>query len=230
MAKVNTKEILEAFGGKENIASAVHCQTRLRVTPKDKSKVDVAALKKIDGVIGVVEGASQVQCVIGPDVADVYNEFVDLAGVASEDAIDENLDEQKLLKEDLKNKKGKGLTKVFETIAAIFNPIVPSLAGCGFLSAIVMIAMQFGASMSDPTFKVFVTISMAVFTFIPFLLACSTAEVFKMNKYVALTICAAMMAPAWATLIADGTATYSFLGIPFRVIDYSSSVLPILYI
>ncbi len=226
MAKIPVAEIVAAFGGKENIALAAHCATRLRVTPKDRAKVDMKALKAVDGVLAVVDGATQVQVVIGPEVNSVYREFVQLTGVSEQAAIDENLDRQDL-KEELKNKKGGLLTRFFETVARIFNPIVPALAGCGILSAGIMVAMAFGASPSSPTFSHIVTISMAVFTFIPFLLASSTAKVFKMNEYVALTICAAMMAPAWANLIAGGTATTTFLGIPFRVINYGSSVLPI---
>ena len=226
MVKVDVSEILKAMGGKENIESCAHCATRLRVTPKDKSAVDVGALKKIDGVLGVVEGATQTQIIIGPEVATVYADFVAAAAIREEAAIDENLDAADL-KESLKNKKGAGLTLFFETVARIFNPIVPALAGCGFLSACIMIAMQFGASTASPTFSHIVTISMAVFTFIPFLLASTTADVFKMNRYVALTICAAMMAPAWSNLISAGTAYSTFLGVPFRVINYSSSVLPI---
>ena len=226
MAQVSVNEIIEAMGGRENIASAAHCATRLRVTPRDKSKVDKAALKKIDGVLGVVDGATQTQIIIGAEVNKVYKDFVAAAGVGEEAAIDENLDSADL-KETMKNRKGAFLTLFFETVARIFNPIVPALAGCGFLSACIMVAMKLGASMSSPTFSHIVTISMAVFTFIPFLLASTTAEVFKMNRYVALTICAAMMAPAWGNLISAGTAYSSFLGIPFRVINYSSSVLPI---
>lgn len=221
--KIPVAEIVAGFGGKANIAQAAHCATRLRVTPKDRSKVDVKALKAIDGVLSVVEGATQIQVVIGPEVSNVYREFVQLTGVAEEAAIDENLD----IKDTLKNKKGGLLTRFFETVARIFNPIVPALAGCGILSAFIMVAMAFGASTSSPTFAHIVTISMAVFTFIPFLLASSTAKVFKMNEYVALTICAAIMAPAWANMIAGGTETSTFLGIPFRVINYGSSVLPI---
>ena len=229
MSKVSVKDIVAALGGKSNIVQATHCATRLRVTPKDKAGVDQEALKKIDGVLGVVDGATQVQVIIGPEVTSVYREFVELTGVSEEAPIDENLDNEKVIKEDLKNKKGSFLTLFFDTVAQIFNPIVPALAGCGFLSAIIMVAMAFGASTSNPTFANFVTISMAVFTFIPFLLAASTSKVFKMNQYVALTICAAMMAPAWADMIAAGTSTSSILGIPFTVIDYSSSVLPIVF-
>lgn len=225
-AKIPVADIVAAFGGKENVAQAAHCQTRLRVTPKDRSKVDMKALKAIDGVLAVVDGATQVQVVIGAEVSHVYTEFVQLTGVDEQAAIDEDLEKQDL-KEALKNKKGSLLTSFFEIVARIFNPIVPALAGCGILSAAIMIAMALGADASNPTFSHIVTISMAVFTFIPFLLASSTAKAFKMNEYVALTICAAMMAPAWANLIAGGTATTTFLGIPFRVVDYSSSVLPI---
>ncbi len=226
MSKISVEKIVTAFGGKENIAAAAHCATRLRVTPKDKSKVDMSALKAVDGVLTVVDGATQTQVVIGPEVSNVYREFIGLTGISEQEAINENLD-GKSLKEDLKNKKGGLLTLFFETVARIFNPIVPALAGCGILSAGIMVAMAFGASMSSPTFSHIVTISMAVFTFIPFLLASSTAKVFKMNEYVALTICAAMMAPAWAKLLAAETMTSTFLGIPFRVINYNSSVLPI---
>ncbi len=226
MAKINVQEIVANLGGIENIASATHCQTRLRVTTKDKNKVNLDGLKKIEGVMGVVDGATQTQIVIGAEVNNVYADFIQYTGIKEEEAVDDI----KALKEDLKGKKGARLTLFFETVARIFNPIVPALAGSGFLSAIVMVAMQvFGADSSSPTFATFTAISMAVFTFIPFLLAVSTAEVFKMNKYTALTICAAMMADKWTSLIADDILTYSFAGIPFRVIDYSSTILPIIF-
>ena len=34
------QEILKAFGGKENVISATHCATRLRVEVKDASVID----------------------------------------------------------------------------------------------------------------------------------------------------------------------------------------------
>ena len=126
MAKqIPVSQIVQAVGGKENVAQAAHCATRLRVTPRDWAKVDEEALKQIPGVLGVVHGATQVQIIIGAEVNNVYKEFVALTGVDEEAAIDENLD----LKQDLANKKGKLLTTFFETVAAIFNPIVPALAG-----------------------------------------------------------------------------------------------------
>lgn len=195
--KVSIPALIQALGGKENLAQATHCATRLRVTTRDKSKIDEAALKAIPGVLGVVNNGTQTQIIIGAEVNNVYKDFIAQTGVDEEAPIDENLD----LKDELKNKKGKLLTRFFETVAAIFNPIVPALAGCGFLSALICIFMALGFDSSAPTFKTIIAISMAIFTFLPFLLAASAAKVFKMNMFVAMTICAGMMSSTWSGLI-----------------------------
>ena len=41
-----SKEILEHIGGKENIVSAAHCATRLRLVLKDDKKINLRQLKK----------------------------------------------------------------------------------------------------------------------------------------------------------------------------------------
>lgn len=41
------RQIVEHFGGKENISWLNHCATRLRINPTDKSKVDLKALEKV---------------------------------------------------------------------------------------------------------------------------------------------------------------------------------------
>lgn len=42
-------QILENVGGKENVSQAVHCMTRLRLNLKDRSQVDMDAVKGIKG-------------------------------------------------------------------------------------------------------------------------------------------------------------------------------------
>lgn len=49
------KDILDNCGGSSNISGFTHCMTRLRITPLDQDKTDIEALKRLDGVIGVVE-------------------------------------------------------------------------------------------------------------------------------------------------------------------------------
>ena len=59
------QEILKAFGGKENVISATHCATRLRVEVKDASVIDVEAMKEISGVAGYFSKSGQHQVILG---------------------------------------------------------------------------------------------------------------------------------------------------------------------
>lgn len=61
------QKILELCGGKSNISSYTHCMTRLRITPYDESKADAQGLRKLDGVLGVVE-AETLQIILGTGV------------------------------------------------------------------------------------------------------------------------------------------------------------------
>lgn len=216
--------ILHNIGGKENIMQAAHCMTRLRLTLKDKSRVDKEALQKIDGVMGVVDSGVQTQIVVGTEVASIYKELIEVVGLSASDSIHENLDS------DLHDKKRKlSLSGFFETVAGIFNPIVPALAGAGLVRAILTIAVVFGLDNQGQTYIVLNTIANSIFVFLPFLLAASAAKQFKMNQYVALTICAAMLSSTWAGLLGEGIKTFSFIGIPFTVVNYGSSVLPMVF-
>ena len=47
-----SKEILEHIGGKENIVSAAHCATRLRIVVSDKEKIDTKSVEALDKVKG----------------------------------------------------------------------------------------------------------------------------------------------------------------------------------
>ena len=46
------QEVLAAVGGKDNITSATHCMTRLRLNLKDKGLPNEETVKAINGVIG----------------------------------------------------------------------------------------------------------------------------------------------------------------------------------
>ncbi len=67
--------ILEGLGGKDNVTSADHCITRLRLEVKDRLLVDEAKIKA-SGASGVIRpGKTAVQVIIGPKVQFVYDEF-----------------------------------------------------------------------------------------------------------------------------------------------------------
>ena len=78
-SKKIAKEIFDILGGKENIVSNATCMTRLRV--KVKENPDLDKLKKVEGIINVVE-SDTLQIVLGPGtVNSVGQEFSKLSGI-----------------------------------------------------------------------------------------------------------------------------------------------------
>ena len=53
------KEVIQAVGGPENIRSATHCATRLRLIVADRAKADDEKVGEIEGVKGTFFTAGQ---------------------------------------------------------------------------------------------------------------------------------------------------------------------------
>ena len=69
--------VLDAIGGKENILSAAHCATRLRLVIADNQKADRNALENVEGVKGVFEASGQLQIIFGTGTVNkVFEEFI----------------------------------------------------------------------------------------------------------------------------------------------------------
>ena len=49
------KTLVNLVGSKSNVKANATCMTRLRVSVVDQTKVDIESIKKIEGVLGVVE-------------------------------------------------------------------------------------------------------------------------------------------------------------------------------
>ena len=62
------QEILDCMGGKDNIASAAHCATRLRLVLKDESLINQDALENIDLVKGNFNNGGQFQIILGTGI------------------------------------------------------------------------------------------------------------------------------------------------------------------
>ena len=58
------EKIVEYAGSAENVSRVAHCMTRLRITPRDESKVDEAAISKLEGVFKVLKVGGQYQIVL----------------------------------------------------------------------------------------------------------------------------------------------------------------------
>lgn len=213
------KEVLENVGGANNVAHVTHCVTRLRFNLKDDSKADIDKIKKIKGVMGQVNKGGQFQVIIGNDVSDVYKELLKLGDFKSSN----NQEEEKGAKKGI-------ITSVFDTIAGIFTPIIPAIAGCGMLKAFLGLFVALGLiSTETQTYYIFSFISDAAFFFMPLLLAYTAGIKFKTSPFLAMVIGGVLLHPSFSALVSAGEPV-SFLGLPVRLVNYSSSVIPIILI
>ncbi len=79
MAKITREmiaRITQAVGGGSNVAHCGNCMTRLRLTLRDDTRADVAAIRQIPGVLGVIESDEQFQIVLGPGHAQTAAEMM----------------------------------------------------------------------------------------------------------------------------------------------------------
>ena len=120
-----TKRIIDGVGGEENIISAAHCSTRLRIVLKDDSLIETDIITEIDGVKGSFNNGGQFQIILGTGLVNqVYQEFLvqtDLSEVGKEE-----------LKE-IASSKLNIAQRVLKALADVFVPILPALVASGLL-------------------------------------------------------------------------------------------------
>lgn len=138
--------IVKHCGGLANLLHVTNCMTRVRMTISDPSRVDIAALKSIEGVLGVVEDDT-LQAIVGPGkstkVANVIN---DLLKGQPADATPLSYVEQKAKLAREKAKKQTRSKIILKHIANIFVPILPSLIAAGILMGINNLLVNSAAS------------------------------------------------------------------------------------
>ena len=85
MANYNqlAQDIVRLVGGENNVISLAHCVTRLRFKLKNASLAKTDEIKKLDGVIKVMEAGGQYQVVIGTDVGGLGTLIASMASLIS---------------------------------------------------------------------------------------------------------------------------------------------------
>ena len=68
------KQLFSLVGPADNILSATHCMTRLRLVLHAKSPEQIEALKKVEGVLGVYDAGEELQIIFGPGRVDRVTE------------------------------------------------------------------------------------------------------------------------------------------------------------
>ena len=225
-------EVLKCIGGKENVISAAHCATRLRLVIADNSKVNKKALEDATGVQGVFEAQGQLQIIFGTGTVNkVYDAFIRISGAAAV-----SKDEAKAQGA----KKGNWFQRGIKTLGDIFVPIIPAIVASGFLMGI-MESLKFmvnnGFIQLDSTSSLFVfadLFSNVAYTFLPILIAFSAAKVFGGNPFLGAVIGMIMLHPnlqnAW-TVATEGVQTYQsvFFGLyEVPLVGYQGHVIPVI--
>ena len=227
----SAQEVLKHIGGKENLISAAHCATRLRLVIGDNNKADKEAVENIDGVKGVFFAQGQMQIIFGTGVVNkVYDEFIKEAGVSETS------------KEELKKaaaSKANPFQRLIKTLGDIFVPIIPAIVASGFLMGIMeslnfMVSNGFLNIDTNSSVYVFANIfSNTAYTFLPILIAFSAAKVFGANPFLGAVIGMIMIHPhlqtAWTEETEGVQATQSvWFGLyKINMVGYQGHVIPV---
>lgn len=212
------QKIVSLVGGKENINTVYHCQTRLRFKLKDESKADQDALNNMDSVAKCLISGGVFQVVIGTHVKDVFEEVEKIVGPL------ENKEQ------DQSEKKGI-LSVIIDFISGTFQAIIPALSGAGMVKAVLAILITFKIiSTESQTYYILNFFADAVFYFLPMMLAYSEAQKLRCNPILAASVAGIMMHPNWNALVSAGKAVKLFEVIPFTLTTYTSTVIPVILV
>ncbi|WP_294158836.1 PTS transporter subunit EIIC [uncultured Collinsella sp.] len=224
------EEVLAAVGGAENVTSATHCMTRLRLNLKDQSVPNDARIKGIKGVLGAQWSGGQYQVIIGQNVPKVYAEAIKL-GVDGGGSVDESLDGEKR-PFTLKGAGGAVLNYLSKSMISLI-PIMLSAAMFRTIAVLMgpgMLNMWAADSQEYLLFNNW--LYNAGFYFMPIFLGWSAAKQLGASPQLGMMLGGVLIAPELMDLVASaaetGATTTSVYGIPAALNSYSSTVLPVI--
>ncbi len=215
--------LVPLLGGRENIASAAHCATRLRLVLVDDKKIDKAAIEKLDGVKGCFSNAGQIQIIFGTGLVNkVHAEFVRHAGIGE-------VSKSELT--ELAAKKLNPLQRIARLLSNIFVPIIPAIVASGLLMGALGMVRTYG--WADPDSALFIMLDMfssAAFIILPILIGFTAAKEFGGNPYLGATLGGILTHPALTNAwgVASGFKTMDFFGVDVAMIGYQGTVFPVL--
>ena len=208
------QEIADNIGGGENVVSAAHCATRLRLVIADNGKVNKEALDNVEGVKGMFESNGQLQLIIGTGTVNkVFDEFIKITGV------------QAGTKDDVKAAaaaKAPVWRQALKTVGDVFVPILPAIVASGLMMGLVealakIPGLGFGSS---DWFAFLDTVANTAFAYLPVIVAVSAARVFGGNIFLGAVIGLLMIHSAFLNgwNVANTEAINSFFGVTDGVI------------
>ncbi|MFB9955808.1 PTS transporter subunit EIIC [Cellulomonas denverensis] len=249
MTSATTREraeaIIAAVGGPSNVTSLTHCATRLRFELQDASKVDVATVEQVPGVLGAVpQSGDRFQVVIGGAVQTVFSDIMALpsmAGVGGGKRPQTDAEVKAAARA-----KGRGrfswLDGVFEYLSDSFRPLLGVLLGASLIIAFAAVLDALGVvdfrADDKPATWVFVdAMWRAVFYFLPIMVAYNAAKKLNVDPWVGATVMAAVMTPDFMALtnaastvcttndtLGTTSCVADIFGLPMQLNEYGGQV------
>lgn len=216
------KLIEKYVGGMDNVRSAEHCATRLRLIINDKSRLDDKAIENIDGVKGQFFAAAQYQIILGTGFVDkVFAEFVKgvtFNSTSNKDAVYAQMTP---------------IQKISRTLGDVFVPIIPVLVATGLFMGLRGAAQSLGIHFSENLLRMSQILTDTAFAFLPALVCWSTTKRFGGTPVIGIVLGLMLVAPQLpnAYAIAGGEAQpipMDVFGLTVPVVGYQGSVLPAL--
>lgn len=175
------EEIVSNIGGRDNVAQAAHCATRLRLVIKDNDKINKSVLENVDGVKGMFENNGQLQLIIGTGTVNkVYEEFLAVTGMTA------------ATKDDVKAAAAAqqpAWKRALKSVGDVFVPILPAIVASGLMMGVVEALGKAIPSFADTDWYAFLDmVANTAFAFLPVIVAVSAARVFGANIFLAAVI------------------------------------------
>lgn len=247
------EEIIGFVGGNDNVINVTHCATRLRFILKSHAEVNKNQLKRVKGVITVIEASGQLQVVIGNHVGEAYQavlKWVNIDDNAAMAAPNVGI-----------------VSRLMDIISSIFAPFLYPLAACGVLQGILSLITALGwMDQAGGAYRILNFVSWTGFTFLPVMVAFTAAKKFNVNPFTAVIAACALISPDYLNMLtankivlansADpvmqqlmkeavtnpdiakilvevaglpvNAPTLDFFGIPVTYLTYTASVIPII--
>ena len=219
------EEIFANLGGKDNIISAAHCATRLRLVIADNSKVNSKALEDVDGVKGMFESNGQLQLIIGTGTVNkVYDEFLAVTGLTA------------ATKAEVKEAAASKMPwwkKILKTPGDIFVPILPAIVASGLMMGLVEALGKAIPSFASSDWYGFLDmVANTAFVCLPVLVAISAARVFGGNVFLGAVIGFLMIHPAlmnaWSVTPENQPEIWKLLFFNVNQVGYQGHVIPVI--
>lgn len=181
--------------GKDNIVSATHCATRLRLIVKDKDAIDVKKLEKLSLVKGTFFNAGQFQIILGTGIVNKVYEEIENLGLKTLSKKEQD--------EAIKNQQ-KGMKRLMRILGDIFIPIIPVIAATGLFLGLKGCVFNdnvlglFGAStdmIPDYIVTLVNVLTETAFSFLPAIICWSAFKVFGGTPVIGLVLGLMLVSP-----------------------------------